>query len=196
MTAQYVIDKAKVTELNQLAIKDDDVAIAHFLELGLIELHKRFDLKTSEHLIGLQTDVWTYNLPTDALVVTAAFSEAGDELTLNDETDPLSVFTPTLTTVTIPNTITGAIVSVIYRAAPDLIDPVDLTVDIGLNVYFLQALLNYIGYRAHSGPNGDERTENNTHYKRFEASCKEIVDQGLVAADNASNTKLTDRGFA
>ena len=47
-----------------------------------------------------------------------------------------------------------------------------------------EALLHYIGYRAHGAMNGSIEAETNTHYQRFEASCQRAIAQGMYTSDS------------
>ena len=72
MTAREVMTLARSGELLQLSptIRDNDVTIATFINLALIEIYKRFILKTGEIIITLKDGVSVYKLDgTDTTVV-------------------------------------------------------------------------------------------------------------------------------
>jgi len=194
MTIQDVIDDVANGELKQLAVKTDVPAVLSYINLGLIELYKRFSLKTDEVVIplsGLQT---IYTMPENFQNIIEVVNEAGDYYTINDEDDALSILTPTYNTIQVPNPEDGAAISVIYTALPDRVTSVNETLPLPSSL--LDALYNYIGYRGHGSVNGDLKTENNSHYMRFEANCKKAKDLGVMTSDDVVNTKLIDRGFA
>ena len=193
MTIQEVIYDVAQGELKQLAVKDDTTAVISYINLGLIELYKRFSLKTEEIVIPLFSGKTMYTMPDDYQSILEALDESGDWYSINDEDDALSILTPSYNTLQIPNPIDGAAVSIIYTALPARITSVDEILPLPLSL--LDALYNYIGYRGHGAVNGDLKTENNSHYMRFEANCKKAKDLGVITSDDVVNTKLTDRGF-
>ena len=62
MTVQDVITYVKYSELSQLAIKDDSVAVMSFINLGMIELYKRFNLGIKVEIVRTNPLVSVYNL--------------------------------------------------------------------------------------------------------------------------------------
>ena len=194
MTIQDVINDVAQGELKQLAVKDDSVAVISYINLGLIELYKRFTLKTSEIIIPLIALQTIYTMPDDYQSILEVLDENGDWYSVNDEDDALSILTPSYNTIQVPNPQDGAAISVIYTALPVRI--IAATEILPLPLSLLDALYNYIGYRGHGSVNGDLKTENNSHYMRFEANCKKAKDLGVITSDDVVNTKLVDRGFA
>jgi len=193
MTIQDVIDDVAQGELKQLSVKDDPVAVISYINLGLIELYKRFSLRTEEVVIPLSATKTIYTLPDDCQSILEVLDEKGDWYSINDEDDALSILTPSYNTIQVPNPEDGAAISIIYSALPVR---VQVTTDIlPLPLSLLDALYNYIGYRGHGAVNGELKTENNSHYMRFEANCKKAKDLGVITSDDTINTKLVDRGF-
>jgi len=211
MTAQDVINLAKNAELKQLAIKDDDLAVLGYLNLGLLELYKRFPLEEAEAIVTLQDGKTLYKLDgidqnvemapgKDLLVIAGVYTTVVEggvtwvvELTINDENDMTGVTTPSYNSLEVPAVKTGAILSVIYRVAPKFLT--SLTDIVPMPPQLLEALLNYIGYRAHGSVNGELKTENQSHYVRFENSIKHVILDGLIPTDDLLSKKLYDRGF-
>ena len=204
MTIQQVIDLAKNGELKNLAVKDDTEAVIGFINLGLIELYKRFTLVTKEQVIELLDSQEIYSLPTDCLSIVAAYGEVDensgkvvDVLPINVEDNPLSINTINWKEVQIPVHIAGSYISLIYVAAPAYLTIADVDSTLELPVQLLEALLHYIGYRAHGSVNGSIQAENNTHYQRFELSCNRVVELGMLTSDDLDmNVKFGMRGFA
>ena len=208
MTAQMIIDLAKNAELKQLAIKDDDIAVLGFINLGMLELYKRFPLEEAEAIITLRDGKTTYKLDgtdedveleagKDVLVIVAAYTTDKDgkviEMPINDEDNLLGINTPSYNTIEVPSTAEGALISIIYRVAPTFI--ISTSDNVPIPPQLLEALLNYIGYRGHGSVNGDLKTENQSHYVRFDNSCKRVLLEGLIPTDDLMSKKLYDRGF-
>ena len=63
MTVQFVIDQARSGELRSLSDKDKtDSVVIHYINLGLIELYKRFNLRTSVEVIRTTPNTPFYTL--------------------------------------------------------------------------------------------------------------------------------------
>jgi len=211
MTAQDVINLAKNAELKQLAVKDDELAVLGYLNLGLLELYKRFPLEEAEAIITLKDGKTNYKLDgTDAdvsmeagkdmLVIAGVYTTVKDgnevkvvSMTINDEDDATGIDTPSFNTVEVPAVATGALISIIYRVTPKFLTA--LTDVLPLPPQLLEALLNYIGYRGHGSINGELKTENQSHYVRFENSCRRVLLDGLITTDDLISKKLYNRGF-
>lgn len=189
MTLNDVISQLRYGELRSLAVKDDNIAIASYVNLALIALYGRFTLKMGEQLIPMENNIVDYTLNSDLLIIDSIYDENGNEFHLDDETSLFSILQSSYNTIQVPNPVTGSTLSIIYNQAPDTIiyDDTDagtiaasLALTIPIPPQLLEALLHYIGYRAHGSVNGDIKAENNTHYMRYEAACKRIDDLGLI----------------
>jgi hypothetical protein len=206
MTVTEVIDYARAAELRQLSIKDDtpeNVAdILTYTNLGLIELYKRFHLRTEEAIVTMREAKTSYLLDgTDADVsissevnsVLEVYDENGSYLDLNNETNPLSILTPTWNSIQVPYPLEGDTLSIIFSSSPTKL--VNTTDVVPIPSTLLEALLHYIGYRAHGALDGNINAENNTHYVRFEASCKNAKDLGVVTHSDTASINIYDKGF-
>jgi hypothetical protein len=205
MDVSAAIALLKEGELKQLAVKDDVDAVTGYINLGILEIHKRFNLWQEEAKITMLEGVTRYALDGidpnvgidltdhDVVMVDEAYTPAGDLLSLNDEKDPYGIFTPKPHVIEVLVPIITGDVSIIYRASPKFL--VHETQTIPLPPQFLEALFNYVGWRGHGSVKGDIKSENNTHYMRFEQSIKIIKENGLVAADDMASNKFEDRGF-
>lgn len=203
MTLQDIINLARSGELSNLAVKDDNDAIIGYINLGLIELYKRFPIETDEHLITLQDAVDIYTMPSDFMWIVAAYDEVpalSDRDTMpipiNEEDNPLSINTVSWNKIQVPVTTEGATISIIYASSPETFTISDLSESVPVPAQMVEALLHYIGYRAHGAMDGNVQAENNTHYQRFELSCRRIEDSGMFTADDMSTVnRLYSRGF-
>ena len=204
MTAQQVIDLAKTGELKQLAIKDDTEAVIGFINLGLIELYKRFPIETKEYMIQVQDGVTEYTLPADCMWVVRAFGEvavsdnktAVNEFPINADENPYSVNIVAWNKVQIPALAVGEYVSLIYVASPQQVTLATINDPLPIPEQMIEALLNYIGYRGHGSVDGKINAESNTHYQRFELSVNRIKKEGMFAAESVDMPyRIVDRGF-
>ena len=214
MTIQQVIDMAKYGELKNLSVANDMNAILSFVNLGMLELYKRFPIQSEEVVIALGADgdlvnPYTkindeiYQMPDDFMWLVAGYEEVPEgsatvvvDVPINEEDNPLSVNTISWNRVQIPLTVTGSYISLIYVSAPPYYTEESLTEQIALPPQMVEALLHYIGYRGHSSVTGEINAENTTHYTRFEASCARIETRGLFTNDDTSmKDRISMRGF-
>ncbi len=205
MNISEAIDLLQEAELKQLKIKDDKKVILGFINLGILEIYKRFNLWEKEAIITTVTGKHLYKLDgtdTDVaidlsdhqfMMIEQMFDEDGTELVLNDELDPLSVTTPRYNEVEFVDVTDGAEIGAIYRAAPVFL--LHEKQQIPLPPQFFEALFHYVGYRGHGSVKGDLKSENNSHYQRFEKSCASVEYHGLFIQDDLQSTKFEDRGF-
>lgn len=204
MKLQDVIDLAKSGELKQLSVKDDSADVIGFVNLGLIELYKRFKLRTEEYMIALQEGVTIYTMPVDFMNIIAAYDEVPEgvddlivPIPVNMENDPFSINTVSYNQIQIPVTTNGAYISIIYSVKPTYLTVMDLEEELPIPDSLVEALLHYIGYRGHGSVDGNIQSENNTHYQRFERSCLKAEQLGVVIAHDGLDMTLRfkDRGF-
>lgn len=205
MRVQDVVDTARYSELAGVAVKDNTDAIIAFLNLGMLELFKRFPLNTKEHIVDLVEGTTIYDLPTDYMYALSAYGESPEDtydgitdVPINDEDEPYSIFFPNHKQVQIPLVASGAYVSIIYVAKPESYTSDNLDVELDLPDPLVDCLLHYIGYRAHLGVRGDGQAENNAHYTRFERSCQKARELGVSHPLDSWRMidRLKDRGFA
>jgi hypothetical protein len=203
MTIQDVIDLAKNGELSNLSIKDNLESVLGYMNLGMIELYKRFPIDTKEHLIMLQDGVDIYTMPNDFMWLVAAYDEVPETssvatmpIPVNEEDNPMGINTINWNQVQVPITVTGSYISLIYVASPKVYHSEDVAELLPLPVQMVEPLLHYIGYRAHGAMNGEVQAESNTHYQRFELSCRRIEDMGMYTSDDLSmKNRLDQKGF-
>lgn len=205
MKIQEVIDIAKYSELQSVAVKDDINGIVAFLNMGMHELYTRFPLKTKEFVVELVTGEFLYDLPDDCMYVLSAFKEPDantgsdelEEVCLNDSTAKYSVFFPDWKTVQVPEEITSSFVTLIYVAKPATITADNLDIELELPEPLIDALMSYLGYRAHLGIRSDGQSENNANWQRFERNCNIARDRGVAFPVDALDTRdrLFNRGF-
>lgn len=190
---------AKAGELKNLVLDTDTILAA--LNLGIIELYKRFPLRVEEAIVtlgnkeyykmdGTDPDV---DMPTDApyMWIVRAYGEVPmdcdvsvNELPINDEDNLLSINTVNWCTIQVPAGIDNETISLIYVAAPVLLTAGDLNKTLPIPPQLYEALLHYVGYRAHGALDGNIQAENSTHYQRFEASCQRAKESGMYTTDS------------
>lgn len=203
MRLSEAINVCKHSELNTLAVKDNNEAIVSFINLGLLELYNIFALKTEEHLIALEDGVTIYDLPADFMYMTGAFEtpETGHNsksVPVNEEGNPYSINMINFKQVQVPLSVSGAYVSIIYVVKPNNMSIDDLEVELPIPDNMVQCLLNFVAYKGHGAIKLDgQQREGDVYYQRFKRSCDDLKKQGTaIASDDLSmDTRLHTRGF-
>ena len=203
MTVKQVIDLAKASELTGLPAASKDETVLGFINLGVLELYKRFTLSVEEWIIALEDGQSYYTAPEDFMWVIAAYGEVGMDsvqevnvLPVNEEDNPLSINTVGWNKVQVPLSVTGAYVSIIYAATPEVYSVTDMDNTVNIPPQMIEALLAYIGWRANSTIDTGIQTEDTVWYNRFESSCSRLEVKGFINAnDMVMTNRLNMRGF-
>lgn len=205
MKIQEVVDIARYSELNSVAMKDDVNAIVAFLNIGMTELYTRFPIKVKEFVAELVEGQSLYDLPDDYMYALSAYVEPEEtaatnelvQIAINDAGEEKSIYLPDWKTLQVPDEITSSIVSLVYVAKPTPIRADNLEAEIELPDTLVDALMSYLGYRAHLGIRSDAQSENNAQWQRFERNCKKARDLGVAYQLDAldMSKRLSDRGF-
>lgn len=203
MTVRQVIDLAKASELTGLPAASKDETVLGFINLGVLELYKRFTLSVEEWIIALEDGQSYYTAPEDFMWIIAAYGEVGMDsvqevnvLPVNEEDNPLSINTVGWNKVQVPLSVTGAYVSIIYAATPEVYGIADMSKPVSIPPQMIEALLAYIGWRANSTIDTGIQTEDTVWYNRFESSCSRLEVKGFINAnDMVMTNRLNMRGF-
>ena len=203
MTVKQVIDLAKASELTGLPAASKDETVLGFINLGVLELYKRFTLSVEEWIIALEDGKSYYTAPEDFMWIIAAYGEVGMDsvqevnvLPVNEEDNPLSINTVGWNKVQVPLSVTGAYVSIIYAATPEVYSITDMNKTVNIPPQMIEALLAYIGWRANSTIDTGIQTEDTVWYNRFESSCSRLEVKGFINAnDMVMTNRLNMRGF-
>lgn len=201
MTVQDIIDAANSSELINVYNKPEStktVALLNWINQCIIAIAKKIPLVDKEKVYALVTDAIigsdTYELPSDCLSVIAAYDEQGKELSINDESDKYSVFTPSFNRLIIPDSTEGGLVSIIYSAQPTKLT--NVTDNMPVNEVFLECILNYISAKAYRSLDSNDSTRvlSTTYMKNFNIELNAIIDSGLYMFDGIKNQTHFDRG--
>jgi hypothetical protein len=197
--------------------------IIRFANDGLIKLYSRFVLSEKDVLIQMIDGQQTYWLlqkyaqsqaasnPNttsyimdmgglddlfleDVIKILNVFDSYGRELPLNDEGDPLSVFTPQGNMLQVPTPIGGKLLSIAYQAKHVPLTLADLTQVIVLPDVLVPALRNWIAYRAYGQIKTQESMANaQDHLNQYEACCNEVVSLDLVGTSLSTTNERFER---
>lgn len=154
MTVREIITLAQTGELLQLSptIRDSDTVVTSFINLGLVEIYKRFILRTDEAILTLKdgktiyklngTDTTTVNIDgidipcvqmgdSKYMYMISAYGPGLNEgdytendiiLPINEEDNPLSINTISYNEVQVPLVTEGSEISIIYASQPNKVD--------------------------------------------------------------------------
>lgn len=204
MIVEDVIHLAKYSELSNIAAKDNVVSIIAFINLGMIELYKRFALKRVEYTISIVEGQTVYDMPNDFMYATSAFKKVlicgklhNENVPINEEQSVESIFFPTYNQVQIPDNLDLEEVSVVYVPKPIRYTVATIDQELDLPEVLLDCLLHYLGYKAHLGIRSDGQSENNYHALRFERSIKKAKELGVCPSTDYYKTtsRIADKGF-
>lgn len=216
MTAQQIIDLAKNGELKNTAVKDDTLAVLGYMNLGLLELYKRFLLDTKEIILtigrdGTDLDPYIkindtiYQMPSDFLYLISAYDEVPKNsiatvapIQINNENNIMGINMISWNRVQIPFTVLGANISLIYAVTPYYFTADDLNKELPIPMQLVKPLLAYIGYEAFSSISVNSQSDvSDKYYKKFEVSCEVVKQFGIYTAEDMDmKNKFTTRGFA
>lgn len=197
MLVSEAITLMSAAAIKQLAVKDDNTALLGYINLGILELYKRFNLWKAEATIT-QAD--------GTLLYTMADGDANVSIDLSDnvlikilkmvdaDDKEITSFTkPKYNQIKFSEVTAGDELTVTYQAAPIFLTAVNQ--EIPIPSQFLDPLFLFVAYKAHISVKGGLKDENNTHYLRFDKSCELIDFEGLDIQDELTSTKFNDRGF-
>lgn len=212
MTIQQLINLAKSGKLRNIKVPDETNSILGYINLGLIELYKRFPLRVEEALVTLRDGKVEYKLdhtdpdvsmPTDAdfMWIAAIYQEVPEGYTkpysivpMNEEDNPESVQTVNWNTIQVPVVTNGAYLSIIYVAAPKYYTTDELDENIPVPPQMIEPLLEYIAFQAYVAAD-DSDSGYDRYYGRFETSCGRIEQRGMFNTDDLSMYERNLKGF-
>lgn len=195
MTVQEVVNMAVAGELKNLAVKNNTEAIISFINLGVIELYKRCNISTKVEVVRTSPVASVYTLRNkDVNQILSVYDtnnkELRSRLVLDDNEYDIAIVNYRTFILTKP---LEEELLVVYSAAPPIITSLEDEIDIPYAM--LEALLHYVGYRAHGSVDGSINAENTTHYTRFEKSCAMLVDYGYVTPPLTVSYSVEQKGF-
>lgn len=232
MLLSDIIEYLGYSELYNLHVsKDDDGVIKSvdyprlisIINMGMIDLHKKFpilykqvNVQLYEHISTYILDNWyavqnttssaTYKyimdsvskpFNNDIIKVNRVINEGCCEYPLNDTDNPFSLFTPTYNTIQITYPLKENIIGVEYQAYPEKI-PVN-TIDtanyyIEFPEYLLEALNAYVAAKYYANL-GQDKPEYTQYFQKYELECSRITNLGLVNLDQSQNLRLENNGW-
>lgn len=200
MIVKDILTMAK-TRLSNLAIAKNDEALILFLNLGLGELYRRFNLAIKSEVVLTNPDLALYELRNkDVSLFLTLYDKHGNELHQTDilnsnEWDYKLVNYKSFTLKKPTNNTLYAI----YKASPAELK--DMEDEIDVPNAMIEALLSYVSYMGHSTVTTQTsvlsrgQSEADIHYDRFLAACNELEMQGYKIPLNTETLAINFKGF-
>lgn len=194
--------------------------VISYINLGLTNLHERFNIKLGDVYILMQDGIAEYHLDSkyafcnpngdpnvryildspaspykdNALKIIEAFTEIGEPLPINDRTEEKSIFTPSQLSIQIPWKINRDVINVVYRASHDHIDLNDYNdvgeIEVDLPRSYLEPLLYFIAYKHFAGVGGQSATPTSLGY--YEKYQARCQEIEFNGIPNKDNSASTD----
>lgn len=215
MKLENIINTARNGELKSLSAKDKtDGVVIDYINTAVVALYNRFVLRTVVAKLTPAGDKVLYSLDRlgvdvrDRTVVVdynkkelnrviSVTDNLGNAYTINDDSDKATIRMPNYDSVVIPveKPEGFAYYNVLISVVPVEV-PLDADLSYNLDVprFLLEAMMHYIGYRAHGSVDGNIQAENNTHLMRFVAACNAVEALGLIPTDNTVRS-VAVKGF-
>lgn len=200
----------------------DKAKILVHINAGLLELYSRFLLVTKYLIVEMVENITNYHLISkyaetancvsipyikdlpgdpfkdDLIRVLEVFDGCKCKLSLNDDNNCHSLFTPAPQMVQVPNPVAGKPLFITYQARHlPLTDPLKPNQWIELPFILEDALLSYVAYRVFSNMNGqDHMVKAQEQLALYERRVTEVEAKDLVnMSPNVNTLKLHKRGF-
>lgn len=197
--------------LKQLSVDETD--LLSYLNMAMTEVYKKFDINIREQILTLDSNINEYALSADVMIITSAYTQSSYlkdaygnainssaenrvvSISVNDEDDSNSVFTPSNGVLLVPFPTTDQVISLVYKASPEEITETDLEKELQLAPQYMEPLFMYIGYLGYLSHDSGIQTDNDNYLLKFERACRVIQDLGLTNVNVSTNRKLEQKGF-
>lgn len=181
--------------VHNLAASRDEEAMLAFINMGMIELYRRFDLSIKSETVMTNPQVALYTLKNDdVMMLLGLFDANGRELRQTDVIDSKDFEAKIINyrSFLLRKPEHGYIYAVYKASAIELVDSDDY---IDLPDAMLDALLAYISYAANYTINKDNMNEADMFFQRFQAICQSLENQGYKIPANTERIALAAKGF-
>lgn len=179
-----------------VSVSDNQDAIINFINLGVAELYRRFNLKIKSETIVTTNDLALYTLRNDDVeLVLYVYDKTGRELRQSDVINSMDYDYKILNyrSILLRHPHEGYIY-VVYKASPIKLRDMDDEIDLPSTM--LDALLTYVSYVLVGTINSDQKNESSMFYQMFTRQCDEMVNQGYKISLNSETAAIQAKGFA
>lgn len=194
MKVQELIDLARI-RLQSLQVSENTNALISFINLGMNELYRKFNLAIRSETITVNSDLALYELRNDDVqMLLTVYNKFGRELTQSDVLDSMDYDYKIVNyrSFLLRKPFDGYLYAV-YKATPTKLVDVNDTVDLPDSM--VNALLTYVAYMANNTINRDNQQEAANQYQIFRDLCTELDMQGFKIPLNTEKVAVQARGF-
>ena len=195
MYVKDVMDMAKISSLNNLAIAKNDDALIKFIYLGVSELYRRFNLSIKSETVLINENLNLYELRnSDVSLLLSVYDKLGRELKQTDvfNSNDYDYKLLNFRSFLLKKPFNGILFAV-YKASPIVFKDSDDIID--LPDAMIDALLTYVAYVGHSTINRDNINEASAYSQRFDLACRELEMQGYKIPLHTETLALQTKGF-
>lgn len=194
MIVQDIISLIQIRS-QHLAIAKNDSALIHFINLGMEELYRRFNLSIKSETVSVNRDRALYELSNeDVQMLLALYQNTGIEMRQSDVLDSMNYDYKIVNyrSFILRKPFEGYVYAV-YKASPVMLR--DVSDKVKLPGAMLPALLSYILYMSHDVINRDNKMESSVFYRVYERQCQELVSQGFTVPLNTESVAIQAKGY-
>lgn len=194
MIVQDIISLIQIRS-QHLAIAKNDSALIHFINLGMEELYRRFNLSIKSETVPVNRDRALYELSNeDVQMLLALYQNTGIEMRQSDVLDSMNYDYKIVNyrSFILRKPFEGYVYAV-YKASPVMLR--DVSDKVKLPGAMLPALLSYILYMSHDVINRDNKMESSVFYRVYERQCQELVSQGFTVPLNTESVAIQAKGY-
>lgn len=198
MKVRDIIEYAQYGELKQLSLKDDVSALLSFINLGLVELYKRFNLSIKTEIIQTVPEIKVYNLRnTDISNILIVYNSKGEKLSFKQVTDEDEEYDITQLSYNSflfrePN---NEEIMFLYKASPEFVNNEEDEIKIPKDMF--NALLNYIAYKGQMTMNKQNNLQSPmvNFYNIFDKECQDLEQRGYSIDLFSTESAVQKWGF-
>lgn len=198
MIVRDIIEHAQQGELKQLSLKNSTDTVISYINLGLVELYKRFNLSVKTEVIYTYPEIKIYNLQNkDINQILIIYNSKGEKLSskhLSEYTENYDVTQLSYNSFLFREPKEEEIMF-LYKASPEFVSSEEDEVKIPVDM--LSALLNYIGYKGQMTMNKQNNLQAPlvNFYNLFEKECKDLEQRGYSVDLFSIESSIQKWGF-
>lgn len=194
MTVGELLELVKI-RLQNLIVSEKDNALITFVNMGLGDLYRKFNLLLRSETIDVNRDLALYELRNgDVQMLLAVYDKLGRELRQSDVLDSMDYDYKIVNyrSFLLRKPFDGYLFSV-YKASPIPLKDVNDTIILPESM--LPALLTYVDYMANNTINRDNQQATVQTYQAYTAQCQELEMQGFKIPLNTEKVAVQAKGF-
>lgn len=190
-----------MTELyKRFFLKSREIYLQQHAEIATYLLHSEYSLantasaiaESERYIIDTADDPFV----DDLLKIEEVYDEEGVQLYLNDVTQDLSIYTPSYRSIQVPYPNDDTTIAIQYRANHPRISA-DVTteaasVEVAVPNSLYEALLYFVGSRAHRATNVEKSSD---YWQMFKRTCDDVTRLGLEVQVETGNWRFDDHGW-